>query len=124
LTALQYPKPITDAYLKELEAAKEDSNGPEEDVAVGENNVATDDPLPISSELVAKRTGHSDPNAQTDTPDVLIRVQEKRRLNWSGKSCMVLSSLMGCNKLTGHLWSDLAPLTTVGNLVRMSLLKQ
>jgi tRNA-dihydrouridine synthase 3 len=93
LIALQYPKPITDAYLKELEAAKEDSNVPEEDIAVGEDNLAIqDDPLPISSELIAKRTGNPDPSAQTDTPDVLIRVQEKRRLDWSGKSCMSPSS--------------------------------
>ncbi|KAG1859955.1 zinc finger dihydrouridine synthase [Suillus tomentosus] len=97
LRSKKYPMLITDAYLKELEAAKGDSNGPEEYVAVGEDNVATDDPPSISSELVAKRTGNSDPSAQTDTPDVLIRVQEKRRLNWSGKSY-------------------LAPLTTVGNL--------
>ncbi|KAG1763776.1 hypothetical protein EDD22DRAFT_979262 [Suillus occidentalis] len=94
----KYPKPITDAYLKELEAAKEDSNVPEEDIAVGEDDLAIqDDTLPISSELIAKRTGNSDPSVQTDTPDVLIRVQEKRRLDWSGKSY-------------------LAPLTTVGNL--------
>lgn len=97
LRSKKYPMPITDTYLKELEAAKGDSNGPEEYVAVGEDNVATDDPPSISSGLVAKRTGNSDPSAQTDTPDVLIRVQEKRRLNWSGKSY-------------------LAPLTTVGNL--------
>lgn len=90
---MQYPKPITDAYLKELEAAKEDSNVTEEDVALGEDNLAIqDDTLPISSELIAKRTGNSDPSAQTDTPDVLIRVQEKRRLDWSGKSCMLRSS--------------------------------
>ncbi|KAG2034442.1 zinc finger dihydrouridine synthase [Suillus americanus] len=97
LRSKKYPKPITDAYLKELEAAKGDSNGPEEDVAVGEDNLPMDDPPLISSELVAKRTGNSDPSAQTDTPDVPIRVQEKRRLDWSGKSY-------------------LAPLTTVGNL--------
>lgn len=93
MTALQYPKPITDAYLKELEVAKEDSNVPEEAVAVGEDNLAIqDDPLPISSELIAKRTGHSEASAQNDTPDVLIRIQEKRRLDWSGKSCMLPSS--------------------------------
>ncbi|KAG1773621.1 hypothetical protein EV702DRAFT_1181067 [Suillus placidus] len=97
LRSKKYPKPITDAYLKELEATKGDSNGPEEDVAVGKDNVVMDDPPPTSSELVAKRTGNSDSSAQTDTPDVLIRVQEKRRLDWSGKSY-------------------LAPLTTVGNL--------
>ncbi|KAG1861151.1 hypothetical protein DFJ58DRAFT_264513 [Suillus subalutaceus] len=97
LRSKKYPKPITDAYLKELEAAKGDSNGPEEDVTVGKDNLAMNDPPPISSELVAKRTGNSDSSAQTDTPDVSLRVQEKRRLNWSGKSY-------------------LAPLTTVGNL--------
>ncbi|KAG2134108.1 hypothetical protein DEU56DRAFT_871874 [Suillus clintonianus] len=90
LRSKKYPRPITDAYLKGLEAAKEDPNGPEEDVAM---NVPPLNP----SALVEKRTGNSDPNAQTDTPDVLYRVQEKRRLNWSGKSY-------------------LAPLTTVGNL--------
>jgi tRNA-dihydrouridine synthase 3 len=89
---LQYPKPITDAYLQELEVAKGDSNRLEEDVVVGEENFAMGDPPPISSELVAKRTGNSDLSAQTDTPDVPIRVQEKRRLNWSGKSCMIISS--------------------------------
>ncbi|KAG2130122.1 hypothetical protein BD769DRAFT_1627940 [Suillus cothurnatus] len=97
LRSKKYPKPITDAYLQELEVAKGDSNRLEEDVVVGEENFAMGDPPPISSELVAKRTGNSDLSAQTDTPDVPIRVQEKRRLNWSGKSY-------------------LAPLTTVGNL--------
>ncbi|KAG1807502.1 zinc finger dihydrouridine synthase [Suillus subaureus] len=97
LRSKKYPKPITDVYLKELEAAKGDSNGPEENMAVGEDNLTMDDPPPVSSELHAKRTGNSDSSAQTDTPDVPIRVQEKRRLDWSGKSY-------------------LAPLTTVGNL--------
>ncbi|KAG0699063.1 FMN-linked oxidoreductase [Suillus ampliporus] len=100
LRSKKYPRPITDAYLKELEAPKGDSNGREEDGDVEEDNVTINAPnvhAPNPSELIEKRTGASDPNAQADTPDVLPRLPEKRRLNWSGKSY-------------------LAPLTTVGNL--------
>lgn len=58
------------ADLKELESPEGDTNGPEENVAIGEDNVAIDDPLPISSELIARRTGNSD------------HTQGKRRLEW------------------------------------------
>jgi len=87
--ASQYPRPITDAYLQELEAAKEDTNVQEEH-AGGE-----DVPMDASSappEIIAKRTGDIDPSSQVDTPDVPPRLSEKRKLSWRGKSCMTLPS--------------------------------
>ncbi|OAX43757.1 FMN-linked oxidoreductase [Rhizopogon vinicolor AM-OR11-026] len=99
LRSKKYPRPITDSYLKELEATKGDSNGQEQHADVGGDEAPIDaSKSPLSpTELVAKRTGASDSSAQADTPDVPLRLQEKRKLNWSGKSY-------------------LAPLTTVGNL--------
>ena len=58
--------------------------------------------------------------AQTDSPDARIRFAEKKRLYWSDKTCaLVPSRSVGYSPTTHQLLSpDLAPLTTVGNLVR------
>jgi hypothetical protein len=45
--------------------------------------------VPSLTDLIAKRTGASDSSAQAETPDVPPRLPEKRKLNWSGKSCMM-----------------------------------
>ncbi|KAH9911587.1 zinc finger dihydrouridine synthase [Fomitopsis serialis] len=90
----KYPHPISDAYLKELQAAGEEGkadvekqDGPS---AAASNEVKTD----------ATATGgqtSSEDQSQNDTPDVPLRFNEKKRLHWTGKTY-------------------LAPLTTVGNL--------
>lgn len=51
---------------------------------------------PSPAELIAKRTGASDSSVQADIPDVPPRLPEKRKLNWSGKSCMMLLFLKEC----------------------------
>jgi tRNA-dihydrouridine synthase 3 len=90
--ALQYPRPITDAYLEELEAAKEQeerAGDGGDDVPMNASNVPPHNP----TELITKRTGASDSSAQADTPDVRPRLPEKRKLSWSGKSCAILPPL-------------------------------
>ncbi|KIM92414.1 hypothetical protein PILCRDRAFT_810469 [Piloderma croceum F 1598] len=108
LNEFQYPSPLADAYLKELQLANnEGGNGSNLHIhsGSGEAGVATVnesmepmDVLPSmnTSELVSRRIG-GDTSLQNDTPDVPVRFSEKKRLNWVGKTY-------------------LAPLTTVGNL--------
>ncbi|PCH37586.1 FMN-linked oxidoreductase [Wolfiporia cocos MD-104 SS10] len=97
----KYPLPISDAYLKELQAADENGQGDKEmrpaddsekmDVTEGEE---PQEPLvQDKAEATQKRVE----TPEDDTPDVPMRFQEKKRLHWSGKTY-------------------LAPLTTVGNL--------
>jgi tRNA-dihydrouridine synthase 3 len=57
-------------------------------------------------------------HAQADLPDVPYRFSEKRRLNWSNKTCMWSPFALQLEIIKYHL--DLGPLTTVGNLVSAS----
>lgn len=55
-----------------------------------------------------------------DTPDTPLRFTEKKRLHWSGKTCKWFRPLNGLGNvqiLSRATGTDLAPLTTVGNLV-------
>jgi tRNA-dihydrouridine synthase 3 len=79
----QYPRPITDAYLKEIQVGKQ-PDGLDEDMPAPEEQV----PRQID-EIVIKQTG--DTSDQNDTPDVPVRFAEKKRLHWTGKTCEILS---------------------------------
>jgi hypothetical protein len=68
--------------------------------------------LQIESAVVEQVVGED--KSQHDTPDAPIPPSEKKRLHWSGKTCKSgFTSLSSFNILD----TDLAPLTTVGNLV-------
>lgn len=77
---LQYPHPITDAYLKELQASGIKDKEPD------------DDPAPVTSSAESKQRTISeaelaDAEEQKDTPDVPMRFSEKKRLHWKGLTC-------------------------------------
>jgi hypothetical protein len=74
------------------------------------------DPLEPSTEQVEQDLA-GETEAQKDTPDVPMRPQEKRRLNWTGKTCKPYGTRL-VHLFTQAYPIDLAPLTTVGNLVR------
>ncbi|KAJ7168917.1 zinc finger dihydrouridine synthase [Mycena filopes] len=111
LRSKKYPFPIATAYQKEIEATDTANNNPkpepaavvfsepDQDQEMGDGVAAglPPPPPPQSSvdAIVEKRTG--DAVAPVDAPDARIRFNEKKRLDWAGKSY-------------------LAPLTTVGNL--------
>lgn len=95
LRTRKYRRPVSDAYLKEiqqsLDAEKETLEPPEAEVDQIETSGA-------NFEASAPSTSHEDADtSQIDTPDSPTRFVEKMRLHWSGKTY-------------------LAPLTTVGNL--------
>ncbi|EIM87584.1 FMN-linked oxidoreductase [Stereum hirsutum FP-91666 SS1] len=121
LRTKKYPLPITAAYLKELEDAKDEENA--SSAKAKADATPKDPPTPASKEdtesaiifkepeqdmvevpppspsLLPAPAKYSDVEAaaQADTPDVRPRFVEKKRLVWSNKTY-------------------LAPLTTVGNL--------
>lgn len=68
-------------------------------------------------ELIVTRTGSS--HELESTTDVPMRFREKKRLNWTGKTCESVFQVLHENALSlkKRELLDLAPLTTVGNLV-------
>lgn len=83
----QYPRPITDAFLKEIELGKR-PDGPDEDTLASEGQAQGNIPRK-TDEIVLKQTG--DILDQNDTSDVPIRFSEKKRLHWTGKTCEISS---------------------------------
>jgi tRNA-dihydrouridine synthase 3 len=48
----------------------------------------TPEPNSTVDNIVETRTGElSAPLSQVDTPDVLVRFREKKKLHWTGKTC-------------------------------------
>ncbi|KAA1474453.1 FMN-linked oxidoreductase [Dentipellis sp. KUC8613] len=113
LRTKKYPTPVTDVYVRELQQqAKEDeakeearreakkasesAGEPKPAVIIAESEQSPAENGTVTAPEAAKPSAE-EIEAQADTPDVPIRLPEKKRLNWSGKTY-------------------LAPLTTVGNL--------
>ncbi|EGN92171.1 hypothetical protein SERLA73DRAFT_127726 [Serpula lacrymans var. lacrymans S7.3] len=92
LRSRKYPRPVTDAYLKELESMDQDVSAKEIREKI-DNDISQQEL--DNDAIILQRTG--DNISQVDSPDVPMRFSEKKRLRWEGKSY-------------------LAPLTTVGNL--------
>ena len=66
----QYPTPLADAYLLELESRiAQQGNNP--------TSAETSLPLPLGSDI----------STANDTPDVPSRPSEKKRLHWTGQTC-------------------------------------
>ena len=72
-------------------------------------------PPGVASGPAPTKLSPDEAHAQADLPDVPFRFSEKRRLNWSNKTCMCSRSETQARDNKYHL--DLGPLTTVGNLV-------
>ncbi|KAJ7594364.1 zinc finger dihydrouridine synthase [Mycena floridula] len=102
LRSKKYKFPVADAYLKEVQIENDLANAPkatlavsepeQQDVSMTEVNTSSDN---VSDAIIEKRTAAN--GSQEDTADVPTRFNEKKRLQWAGKTY-------------------LAPLTTVGNL--------
>lgn len=94
---------MTDAYLKELqEIEKKQQNSLKVE---GEGKITFTE---------SEAAGEAE--AEKDTPDVPLRPSEKRRLHWKGLTCGQ-SPFFTRHAGLIVLHPDLAPLTTVGNLV-------
>lgn len=50
---------------------------------------------PSSEAIIQERTNEADPEVAKDSPDGRIRFEEKKRLDWAGKTC---------EHLELHLW--------------------
>ncbi|KAH8083352.1 zinc finger dihydrouridine synthase [Cristinia sonorae] len=83
LRSKKYPTPISDAYLKELQAEGDGQNA--KDAA----------PETIHASTVRQSESASVAEAQADTPDVPVRTVEKKRLHWSGKSYLAPLTTVG-----------------------------
>jgi tRNA-dihydrouridine synthase 3 len=135
----QYPTPVSDGYLQELKAMAEEREGKENrldvsaegdgattvtanpDVELGGPCIEVSSPgrphsVPATAaEPAPTKLSPDEAHAQADLPDVPYRVSEKRRLNWSNKTCTWSPFALHLKIIKFHL--DLGPLTTVGNLV-------
>ncbi|KAI5121594.1 hypothetical protein M0805_009465 [Coniferiporia weirii] len=78
LRSRKYPQPITEAYLKELQAL---DGGKKEG--------------PQSNTFTEAELLDDAPEAQKDTPDVPMRPSEKKRLNWSGLTYLAPLTTVG-----------------------------
>ncbi len=143
----QYPAPVSDDYLQELKAMAEEREGKENHLDIStEAEIATTitanpdvEPEPgieesnisdfvrphsvsamlpgVASETAPTKLSLDEVRAQADLPDVPFRFSEKRRLNWSNKTCMSSHSDTSARDRDNKYHLDLGPLTTVGNLV-------
>ena len=84
----KYPHPISDAYLKELQAVGEVKQTAEESSKDNLSTAATDGEQIAGAVAEPQPTAaDSEDQSQNDTPDVPLRFSEKKRLHWTGKTC-------------------------------------
>lgn len=86
----KYPHPISDAYLKELQSPGQEGKPNAASSAKDEAPTAAaapDTPAEEASEAQQQPVVTDGDLSQTDTPDVPLRLNEKKRLHWRGKTC-------------------------------------
>lgn len=66
-------------------------------------------------DIIQQRTGEGE--TKTDVSEGHVRFGEKKRLDWAGKTCMYVYTFKFEHIVLNNDPIDLAPLTTVGNLV-------
>jgi len=87
LMHVQYPRPLSDAYLKEIQQSP-DARDEETLEPPKETEVNPIESLGANLETSTPPTADQDVDmSQTDTPDAPMRFAEKKRLHWSGKTC-------------------------------------
>lgn len=131
----QFPHPIADAYLKELQETQANENtaktqkAPTEPTLAAAEKEAVEKP-PVSSEApleavpqlstAAPEQNAAEDLSQVDTPDVPMRPSEKKRLHWTGKTCTCPTSfdciILGNRNPKCHLVLS-AQLSTMSGLV-------
>ena len=83
---VQYPRPVSDAYLKEIQQSPDPMDG--EPIEPPETEADPKESSGTDFEALAPRASKQDVDmSQVDTPDTPMRVAEKKRLHWSGKTC-------------------------------------
>ena len=92
LRSRKYPTPIADAYIAQISPppAKAVVEGSQVIFSEPEQQLEDEDvPMapPAVPTAVASDTRGADAEAQKDTPDVPLRMSEKKRLHWRGKTC-------------------------------------
>ena len=89
LTYAQYPRPVSDAYLKEIQQSlytkDEETLELSEEAEVYPSGAGFEASRPSISQDVGM--------SQNDTPDTPTRFVEKMRLHWSGKTCKWIRSV-------------------------------
>ena len=97
LRSRKYPTPISDAYIAQISPPPAQSVVEGSQVIFSEPEHQLDDedvPMapPVAPTPVTSDTRGADADAQKDTPDVPLRMVEKKRLHWRGKTCTLSSS--------------------------------
>ena len=75
-------------YLKELEANTQQTEKAAQVVVAEPEQDATDDQIPVTA-TPTPAIAQAD-TSKVDTPDVPMRFEEKKRLDWAGKTCQLL----------------------------------
>lgn len=91
----QFPHPIADAYLKELQAvaeAEQKKLKQEKEVVMDVSELEQEAGAPVvpppTDDTAPCNTSRLPDESQKDTPDVPLRPAEKKRLHWKGKTCL------------------------------------
>jgi tRNA-dihydrouridine synthase 3 len=88
LNLSQYPRPITDVVLRELQAIGDSDKATSQGSKVVPTPEQDEKMQVIPESIISQRTGED--MSDVDTADVPVRFAEKKRLNWAGKTCALL----------------------------------